>query len=97
VSRYATEDAYVIDVPLKGRQAEDIDVDTRGNWILLRIDRSLQETREDTFDEGRGYARTYRFSSGMASRRFIAPRDADLGAISREEVGGSLRILIPRR
>jgi HSP20 family molecular chaperone IbpA len=87
----------VIDIPVNGNRPEDIQVEVRGDWILLKSDRSRQETREDSFDQGRGYARSYSFSSGVASRRFMLPPDADVGALTREEVDGTLRIRIPRR
>jgi HSP20 family molecular chaperone IbpA len=92
-----TEDAYIIEVPLEGMSAEEVQVTTQGNWISIGRDQSRQDVKEDTFDQGRGYARSYSFSSGSASRRFSVPRDADVSAMTREESEGTLRISIPRQ
>jgi len=97
ISRHATADAYVIDVRLDDMHADDIQISTRGNWIRVSRDQSRQEVREDSFEQGGGYSRSYSFSSANASRRFNVPGDADLDALTREEKDGVLRILIPRR
>jgi len=97
ISRHATEDAYIIDIRLDDMKPADIQVSTQGNWISVSRDQSRQEVREDSFEQGRGYSRSYSFSSGSASRRFNIPRDADLEALTRAEREGVLRILIPRR
>lgn len=97
ISRYATEDAYIVDIQLNGMKPEDVQVSARGSWIRVSRNQSRQETREDSFEQGRGYSRSYSFSSGSASRRFNVPRDADLEGLTREEKEGVLRILIPRR
>jgi HSP20 family molecular chaperone IbpA len=97
ISRRATEDAYIVEVQLNGMNPQEIQVSTRGNWIGIGQDRSHQEVREDNFDQGRGYSRSYSFSSGSAIRRFNVPQDGDLGAMTREAGDGVLRIIIPRR
>ena len=97
ISRRMTEDAYIIEVPLEGLSAEEVQVTTQGNWISIGRDQSRQDVKEDTFDQGRGYARSYSFSSGSANRRFSVPRDADVSAMTREESDGTLRISIPRQ
>ena len=97
ISRHTTDDAYVIDIQLNGMKPEDIQVSTRGSWISVSRDQSRQEVREDSFEQNRGYSRSYSFSSGSASRRFNVPRDADLTAMTREVSEDVLRILIPRR
>lgn len=97
ISRRATEDSYIIEVQLNGMKPEEVQVSTRGNWISVGRDQSRHEVREDNFDQGRGYSRSYSFSSGSASRRFSVPGDADLEAMTQEESEGVLRIFIPRR
>jgi HSP20 family molecular chaperone IbpA len=97
ISRQATEDAYIIEIRLGDLKADEIQVSTRGNWISIGRKQSRQEVREDTFDQGRGFSRSYSFSSGSASRRFNVPRDADIQGMTQEEADGVLRILIPRR
>lgn len=97
ISRQATDDNYIIEVQLNDMKPEDIQVSTRGNSISVSRDQSRQEVREDSFEQGRGYSRSYSFSSGNVSRRFNVPHDADLSALTRETAEGVLRILIPRR
>lgn len=97
ISRQATEDAYIIEIQLDGLKPDEIQVTTQGNWISIGKKQSQQEVREDSFDQGRGYSRSYSFSSGSASRRFNVPRDADMQGMTREESEGVLRIVIPRR
>jgi HSP20 family molecular chaperone IbpA len=97
ISRQATEDAYIIEIPLGGLRPDEIQVTNEGNWISIGKKQSEQEVREDTFDQGRGFARSYSFSSGSASRRFSLPPDADMQAMTREESEEILRIVIPRK
>jgi len=98
ISRYATQDAYILEVPLiGGMKPEQVQIDTQGRWIIVSRDQSAQQAREETFDEGRGYMRSYSFSSGTGSRRFTLPPDADLAAMKREDGKDEVRIVIPRR
>jgi len=97
ISRRATQNAYIIEIPVTEISADDLQITTQGNWISIGRKQSQQETREDTFDQGRGFARSYSFSSGSASRRFSVPGDADMQAMTREESDGVLRLVIPRR
>ncbi|MEA3275241.1 MAG: Hsp20/alpha crystallin family protein [Pseudomonadota bacterium] len=97
ISRETSEDAYILDIRLSGMKPEEVQVRTEGRWILISQDRSEQQAQEDSFDDGRGFTRSYSFSSGTASRRLSVPRDADLSAMTREESDDSIRILIPRR
>jgi HSP20 family molecular chaperone IbpA len=97
ISRQSTEDAYIIEIQLADMTPEELQISTRGNWISIGKDQSRQEIKEDTFDQGRGYARSYSFSTGSASRRFSLPGDADMEAMSREEGEGVVRLVIPRR
>jgi HSP20 family molecular chaperone IbpA len=97
ISRRSTEDAYIIEIQLTGMTPEELQISTQGNWISIGKDQSRQEIKEDTFDQGRGFARSYSFSTGSASRRFSLPPDADVAAMTREESEGVVRVVIPRR
>ena len=97
ITRRATEDAYIIEIGLGGMKPEELQVETQGGWIRIGRDESRQEVREDSIDQGRGYARSWSFSSGRASRRVMLPRDADVTGMTRDESAESVRITIPRR
>lgn len=92
-----TEEGYILEIPLNGMKAEEIQVDIDGRSIRLSRDTSTQKTREETFDDDRGYLRSYSFSSGRSSRRLPLPQDADGGAMRREDSAEEVRIIIPRR
>jgi hypothetical protein len=96
VSRDASEDAYVLNIELNGMSPDEIQVRTQGQWIILSRDSSRRKVQEDSFEDGRGYMRSYSFSSGTASRRFTVPRDGNLEAMTREEDESGIRIRIPR-
>lgn len=92
-----TAEGYILDIPLDGMKAEDIQVEIKGNTLRLSRDISAQETREETLGDGQGYLRSYSFSSGRSSQRLPLPPDADGGAMRREENAERVRIIIPRR
>lgn len=92
-----TAEGYVLEIPLEGMKAEEIQVDVEGRALRISRDTSAKTTREDSFDEGRGYQRSYSFSSGRASRRVGLPPDADGAAMQRQDSAEQVRILIPRR
>jgi hypothetical protein len=74
-----------------------VQIQTRGQWIRISQIGSRQQVQEDTFDQGRGFMRSYSYSSGTASRQFSVPSDGDLSAMKREESGETIHITIPRR
>lgn len=92
-----TAEGYVLEIPLEGMKAEEIQVDVEGRALRISRDTSAKTTREDSFDEGRGYQRSYSFSSGRTSRRISLPPDADGAAMQRQDSADQVRILIPRR
>ena len=92
-----TSEGYVLEIPLEGFKAEEIQVDVEGRSLRISRDTSTRTSREDNFDEGRGYQRSYSFSSGRASRRLPLPPDADGAALQRQDSADQVRILIPRR
>ncbi len=92
-----TEEGYVLEIPLNGIKAEEIQVDLDGRSIRLSRDASAKKSREETLDDGRGYMRSYSYSSGRSSRRVPLPQDADGNAMRREDSAEKVRVIIPRR
>lgn len=97
IAREASEEAYTLTIHLNGMSTEEVEVRAQGNWLVLSRNDSEQRVQQDSFDDGRGYTRSYSFSTGSASRRLSVPPDADLSAMSREDGENSVRIRIPRR
>jgi HSP20 family molecular chaperone IbpA len=92
-----TDEAYILVIELNGQDPSEVDVSARGN-LLLVTSRSTAETRSSqSFDDGRGYQRSWSWSSGQRSRRLPVPPDADLGMMRREQDDEQIRITIPRR
>lgn len=96
VSRRTTEDAYLLDIQLRGMRPDEVQVRAQGRWITIDRVSSAQEVREEQLDQGRGYARSFSYSSGTASRRMTLPPDADTSAMQREDGESSIRIRFPR-
>ena len=92
-----TAEGYILEIPLDGLKAEDIQVQIDGRSLRLSRDTSTQKTREETLGDGQGYLRSYSFSSGHSSQRIPLPPDADGGALRREDGAELVRIIIPRR
>ena len=92
-----TAEGYILEIPLDGLKAEDIQVQIDGRSLRLSRDTSTQKTREETLGNGQGYLRSYSFSSGHSSQRLPLPPDADGGALRREDGAELVRIIIPRR
>jgi hypothetical protein len=97
ISRTASPDAYTLTIRLHGLKPEQVQIQTQGQWMRISEVGSQQQVQEDTFDQGRGYMRSYSYSSGTASRQFSVPRDGDLSAMKREDSGDTIRITIPRK
>lgn len=76
---------------------ETIQVHTQDHWLLLRRTHSAQQTRNDDLGDGRGFTRSFSYSSGATSRRLSVPGDGILSAMSREDGEDNIRIRIPRR
>jgi HSP20 family molecular chaperone IbpA len=91
-----TDDAYLLDIQLSGVKPAEVKVDVNGPWILVTQDRSAETSQQETFDDGRGYRRSFSYSSGRASRRFTVPRDGDTSAMQRQDTEDAIRITIPR-
>ena len=97
LNQSVTAEGYVLEIPLEGMKAEEIQVDVEGRSLRISRDTSAKTSREDRFDDGRGYQRSYSFSSGRTSRRLPLPPDADGAAMQRQDSADQVRILIPRR
>jgi|GEM_PF-793261 len=97
VSRATSDDAYTLTIPLDGMDPETIQVHTQDHWLLLRRTHSAQQTRNDDLGDGRGFTRSFSYSSGATSRRLSVPGDGILSAMSREDGEDNIRIRIPRR
>jgi hypothetical protein len=94
--QHMTDEAYILDIALDGIDPAQIQVDTFGRALVVRTRRTLESHREEHFDDGRGVARSFSWSSGSSARRLPVPPDADLGALTREDSSERVRILIPR-
>lgn len=92
-----TAEGYILEIPLDGLKAEDIQVQIDGRALRLSRDTSTQKTREETLGDGQGYLRSYSFSSSRSSHRLPLPPDADGRAMRREDGAEQVRIIIPRR
>ena len=97
VTRNTDAEAYYITIDTSGIDPKAVQVRVEGRWILIGLDRSTQDSTQQSFDEGRGYARSYSYSTGQTNRRFTVPQDADTQAMRREETEDQVRIIIPRR
>jgi len=92
-----TAEGYVLEISLEGGKAEEVKVDFDGRALRLSRQTSAGQSREDRFDEGRGYQRSFSYSTGHSSRRIPLPPDADGAALKREDKADKVLILIPRR
>lgn len=97
LSRATSDDAYTLTIELEGMHPEEVQISTQANWILVSRDRSERQVQKDSFDDGRGFVRSFSYSSDTTSRRMSVPRDGDLSAMSREDSETSIHIRIPRR
>ncbi|WP_295541588.1 Hsp20/alpha crystallin family protein [uncultured Thiohalocapsa sp.] len=91
------DDAYLLDIDLRGLPAAQVQIRAVGGGLLLAVRRSAETTREETFADGRGYRRSWGFSTGQRVRRLPAPPDADLRNLQRTDGDDTIRIRMPRR
>jgi len=87
----------MLTIALDGMGPETVRIRTQGPWILLSRTHSVQQTRKDNFDDGRGSMRSFSYSSGTTNQRLAVPPDAILSAMSREDGTDGIRLRIPRR
>jgi hypothetical protein len=96
ITRDATPDAYLIRIGIGDGRPEDVQITPAGRGLIIGINTSAQTEQEDRFNDGRGYRRSFSYSRGSMSRRLPLPRDADLGAMTREVAAGAILLRIPR-
>lgn len=96
ISRATSNDAYSLTIHLHGMSPEEVQVRAQGQSLVISRERTEQQIQKDSFDDGRGFMRSFSYSSGTSSRRLTVPRDADLSAMSREDGEESIHIRIPR-
>jgi HSP20 family molecular chaperone IbpA len=92
-----TDDAYLLDIDLRGLPAEQVSIQPVGGGLVLAVQRSAETSREETSADGRGYRRSWSFSSGQQVKRLPAPPDADIQAMQRQDSADAISIVIPRR
>jgi HSP20 family molecular chaperone IbpA len=97
INRRTTDDAYVIDIELRNLRPDEVQVQAQGRWLSIGRDTSAEEVRQEQFDDGRGYMRSFSYSTGSTSRRMGLPPDADPAGMQREERENGLTIRIPRK
>ncbi|MEY6432261.1 hypothetical protein ABC977_07535 [Thioalkalicoccus limnaeus] len=96
-NQLVTDDAYVLEIHVDGQWPEAIQIEPRGQGLLIRRASSTRTTDQRTFDDGRGYAHRYSYASGTMARRLPVPPDGDLTALTREDGPDLIRVSIPRR
>jgi hypothetical protein len=91
------DDAYLLDIELRGLPAEQVQIRPAGGGLMLVVRRTAESTREETLGDGYGYRRSWGYSSGQSVKRLPAPPDADVRAMQREDAADAIRVSIPRR
>jgi HSP20 family molecular chaperone IbpA len=96
IERRATDDAYLLDIQLAGIKPAEVEVRVQGPWVLISRTSSAESKQEETMSDGRGYRRSFSYSSGSMSRRFNLPPDANGAALQRQDADDAIHISIPR-
>jgi HSP20 family molecular chaperone IbpA len=96
VSVETTDDAYLISIDTAGASPEGVQVSPAGRGLSISRSTDEQTVQEDSFDDGRGYRRSFSFSRGSSSRRIPLPPDADVTKMTRENAEDAVRLRIPR-
>ena len=91
-----SDDAYTLDIELGDMDPSQIRIEPIGSSLVIISQQSAESRREETFADGRGFSRSFSYSSGRSTKRLPVPPDGDLSAMEREETDGHIRILIPR-
>lgn len=92
-----SDDVYVLDIDLRGLPPEQVQIRPAGGGLLLAVRRTAETSREETLDDGRGYRRSWGFSTGQRVKRLPAPPDADVRNLQRTDGDASIQVRIPRR
>ena len=92
-----TDQGYRLTIRLSPNQKpEDIKIEPRGRGLLISSVRESYSSSEQENQNGRGYSRSFSFSSGRFQRRLGVPPDANLGAMTRSDQDNSVIIILPR-
>ncbi len=90
------DDAYTLDIELGDVEPSQVRIEPMGSALVIISEQSAQSRREERFADGRGFSRSFSYSSGRMTKRLPVPPDGDLSAMQREDSEGRVRILIPR-
>lgn len=93
----STDDAYLLDIELRGLPAEQVQVHPAGSGLMLVVQHVAETSRAETFGDGYGFRRSWGYSSGRNVKRLPTPPDADVLAMQREDGDDAVHISIPRR
>jgi HSP20 family molecular chaperone IbpA len=97
VARSADRDNYYVTIYVTGMTPQEVVVSVEGGrWLTVRAEDSREYTYENIAPDRSAFARSFSYSSGSAARRFILPRDANPGAMQRQDDEGLVRVVIPR-
>lgn len=96
ISREATQDTYLIRIDIGDAKPEDIQISPVGRGLAISRKSEALTEREDSFDDGRGYRRSFSFARGTSSRRLPLPPDADPAGMTREVSDKAIVLRIPR-
>lgn len=96
VTRELAGDAYLVHILVGDGKTEEVQVTPLGRSLAISRSADAQTEQEESFDDGRGYQRSYSFSRGAVSRRLSLPPDADLNGMTRETKEGTITLHIPR-
>jgi HSP20 family protein len=83
-----TDDAYLVDLDLPGVRADEVDVETTGNELI--VSGEFKESKRD------GAARSRGRRVGRFEHRTILPQNANVENISAELNNGILTIRVPK-
>ena len=96
LTRQHDDDAYTLDIQLNGLDPAQVRVLPLGYALAIIATQSAQTEREERFADGRGFRRSYSWSSGHSTKRLPVPPDGDLSAMRREDGDDMIHIVIPR-
>ncbi len=86
-----TDDAYLISIELPGVEEKDVEVELRGDNLIIR-----GEKKNEHEEKGENFHRMER-SYGSFRRTLSLPDDVDPDKITAEHKSGVLRIILPRK
>ncbi|KAA6184684.1 Hsp20 family protein [Thiohalocapsa marina] len=91
-----SDEAYTLDIDLGDMDPAQVRIAPLGQGLMIAVERTAEQRREETFDDGRGYVRSFSYSSGQRRQRLPVPPDGDLSAMQQALDNGHIHIRIPR-